>query len=105
MACAVSGPGGGEIGAGVAGAVAERESTMYRSRNYQLEMLEASLKENVIIAVGVFLDRRDGQVLTGVYRWIRGVGRLMCMFGLIRVTVSELSSPPFAHGLPSWTIC
>lgn len=49
MAFAVSGPGGGEVGAGVA----EKESTMYRSRNYQLEMLEASLKENVIIAVGV----------------------------------------------------
>lgn len=49
MASAVSGSGGDEFGAGVA----EKESTMYRSRNYQLEMLEASLKENVIIAVGV----------------------------------------------------
>lgn len=44
------GPGGDEPAPGAA-AVVDTESTMYRSRNYQLEMLEASLKENVIIAV------------------------------------------------------
>lgn len=76
MAFAVSGPGGGEIGPGVA----ERESTMYRSRNYQLEMLEASLKENVIIAVGILSIDRICRC-SHCCRWIRGVGRLMCMFG------------------------
>lgn len=28
-----------------------RETSAYRSRNYQLEMLEASMKENIIVAV------------------------------------------------------
>lgn len=28
-----------------------RETSAYRPRNYQLEMLEASMKENIIVAV------------------------------------------------------
>lgn len=35
---------------------AEKESAVFRSRNYQLEMLEASMKENIIIAVGTLLS-------------------------------------------------
>ncbi|KAK5710637.1 Dicer-like protein 2, partial [Elasticomyces elasticus] len=60
MASAVSGSGGDEFGAGVA----EKESTMYRSRNYQLEMLEASLKENVIIA----MDTGSGKTHVAILR-------------------------------------
>lgn len=33
---------------------AGEKAAAYRSRNYQLEMLEASMKENIIVAVGLF---------------------------------------------------
>lgn len=33
---------------------AGEKTAAYRSRNYQLEMLEASMKENIIVAVGIF---------------------------------------------------
>lgn len=47
---------------------AEKEPAIFRSRNYQLEMLEASMKENIIIAVGTPLSMsgREMTVLTVV---------------------------------------
>lgn len=42
---------GGDVTASGAAIVDTESAAMYRSRNYQLEMLEASLRENVIVAV------------------------------------------------------
>jgi hypothetical protein len=50
----------------------------HRARGYQLEMLERSLKENIIIAVGC--SKTVAPHNTGIERrWILGAARLRCM--------------------------
>lgn len=65
---------------------AGEKAAAYRSRNYQLEMLEASMKENIIVAVGLFFFFFFESVLAKEWcllycRWIQGVGRPMCTSG------------------------
>jgi hypothetical protein len=52
----------------------------YRSRGYQLEMLEASRKENIIVAVCPFLRITTSEDAELFYRWTQGVEKLICMF-------------------------
>lgn len=59
------------------GVIHDGEHPLLEPRAYQLEMLQDSVKRNIIVAVGVgvslFLHWLTGP------RWIREVGKLMCI--------------------------
>lgn len=47
-------------------------------RGYQLEMLEASMKQNIIVAVCPTAPQLNCGADLQEFRWIQGVGRLIC---------------------------
>lgn len=50
----------------------------FSPRGYQLEMLEASMNQNIIVAVRFQCHSRDDET-DPIHRWILAVGRLICM--------------------------
>jgi len=50
----------------------------FSPRGYQLEMLEASMKQNIIVAVRFHCLFHDDET-NPIHRWILAVGRLICM--------------------------
>ena len=63
-----------------------RDLTLLKPRAYQLEMLEESLRQNVIVAVrprklGVF--EKSSLLIFGACRWKLAVGRHRCVWFFI----------------------
>lgn len=50
----------------------------YRPRGYQLEMLEASQQQNIIVAVSRPITQVLKRPNTRISRWILAVGKLTC---------------------------
>jgi hypothetical protein len=55
----------------------EPDLPAYRARSYQLEMFEASLKDNIIVAV---CDNKHVRKSVNSYRWALEVGKHTCTY-------------------------
>lgn len=59
--------------------VGSTETAPVRARGYQLEMLEESLKRNIIVAVWLYVPERKLNTDV-IYRWIQDLVKHMCMY-------------------------
>lgn len=73
----------------------------YRPREYQLEMLEASLRENIIVAVRSLYLAVLTTILTSASRWEQAVVRHRCMCAFQLPRILDITSTRSGIGISS----